>query len=85
MPIPHENWSILIDNPFIAEQLGYNIEEERNLYLQHLENFQCVPEQIDAFTRIANCIDNGQGGGFFLNRVGGTGKTYSGQQNCSSV
>src|SRR3954470_12297641 len=52
MPLPLENWTAIMDNPFISDQLCYNADEEHELFLQHMENVQCIPEQLDAY----NCI-----------------------------
>src|SRR5882672_6334051 len=44
MPLPNENWVAIASNSFIADQLSYNANEEHNLFIQHLENVQRVPE-----------------------------------------
>jgi hypothetical protein len=80
MPLPRENWSQISNNPFVSEQLSYNVDEERNLFLQHIERIQHVPEQLDAYNQIIKSIDDKRPEDacaiFFLNGAGGTGKTY---------
>ena len=76
MPIPTENWVATASNSFIADQLSYEPDEEHKLFLRHIENVQQVPEQLEAYNRILESVNAGQGTIFFLNGPGGTGKTY---------
>lgn len=76
MPLPAEKWTSATSNPFVADQLHYRPDEEHDLFQQHFENVQNVPDQLDAYNRIMDSIVSKQCAVFFLNGAGGTGKTY---------
>jgi hypothetical protein len=76
MPLCTENWVAINANSFIADQLGFNAEEQNDLFLQNFANVQQVPEQLHAFNSILYAVDNDEHAMFFLNGAGGTGKTY---------
>lgn len=82
MPVSRENWTHLNGNFLINEQLMYDIHSEAQLFQQHMENIQAVPEQLHAYERVIEAVSNGIGGAFFLSGAGGTGKTYVYQTIC---
>ena len=76
MPLSYGNWSHLNGNHLITEQLNYNFDFKLQLFQQHMDNIQMVPEQLNAYEHIIKTILDGSGGVFFLSSAGGTGKTY---------
>ena len=83
MPKPRQNWNVLTVNALIAEQLNYNRDSERANLEARLPYLNI--EQLYAYNQIAASIENGDGKVFFLNRPGGTGKTYVYNTICSKV
>ncbi|KAJ6566473.1 PIF1-like helicase-domain-containing protein, partial [Mycena capillaripes] len=74
MPLPERDWTMVGDNPLIAEQLNYNQAEER---AQAEADFTRMnPEQKHAFNRVIDSVENQLGKVFFLSGAGGTGKTF---------
>lgn len=76
MPKPRRDWSrhVSIPNRFIAEQLNYHQDREREAAARHIQNFNA--DQQHAFDTIMTSVRNEDGHQFFLNGPGGTGKTY---------
>src|SRR6266446_6364904 len=76
MPQVVDNWDAHIEdqNPLIAEQRGYGLEEQAGLAAQSIATLN--PDQHSAFDRITSAITNSTGETFFLHGPGGTGKTY---------
>jgi hypothetical protein len=74
MPVPHNNWDNLDNNPFLTEQLAYNIEQE----VEHANNNIAVlnNEQLQSYNSILESTIREDGLLFFLNGAGGTGKTF---------
>lgn len=83
MPQPQHNWAALTINPLIAEQLNYDRNAEHadlNLRLPCLNNGQCA-----TYTRFTEAITNDDTKVFFLNGLGGTGKTYLHNTICAKL
>jgi PIF1-like helicase len=74
MPVPRNNWDNLDNNPFLTEQLAYNIEQE----VEHANNNIAVlnNEQLQSYNSILESTIREDGLLFFLNGAGGTGKTF---------
>ena len=75
MPLPDFNrWSGLEGNELIAQQLGYEVAEQRQLA------DACIPllneGQRNAFEAILNAVLSNNPQMFFLNGPAGTGKTF---------
>jgi hypothetical protein len=74
MPLPDRNWTMVGDNPLIAEQLNYNQAKEQ---AQAEADFARMnPEQKLAFNKVIESVENKSGKVFFLSGAGGTGKTF---------
>jgi len=74
MSQPWEDWRAVVVNTLIAEQLNYDHNTKQAEVEQRLPclNF----EQQEAYDRITTSVENLEGRLFFLNRLGGTGKTF---------
>src|SRR6266404_2918511 len=70
-------------NPLIAEQREYGLEEQAGLAAQSIASLN--PDQQSAFDRITSAITNSTGETFFLHGPGGTGKTYLYNTLCYSL
>jgi hypothetical protein len=85
MPMPMEDWTGVTSNPLIDLQLNYNADEEYTLFEEHYKNISRIPEQLQAYTRIIDCVEKRQTALFFINGPGGTGKTYLYQTLCHKI
>jgi hypothetical protein len=74
MPSVSGVWRSLQENPFIAEQLNYCIEHERELSDKGIPLLN--EEQRLAFDEIMHSTTSRDGKSFFLHGPGGTGKTF---------
>ena len=74
MPQPQQNWALDIGNHLIAEQLGYDAEEQTHLADEHIPKLN--EEQQKAFDEIIEAVNTKSGQIFFLHGPGSTGKTY---------
>jgi hypothetical protein len=74
MPRPQGNWCLLTTNLLIAEQLNYSPETEQVDFENRLPSLNL--EQRAAFDQIVASVERKDGKLFFLNRPGGTGKTF---------
>jgi SpoVK/Ycf46/Vps4 family AAA+-type ATPase len=74
LPMPRHQWDLQLENSLIAEQLNYNIENERDR--ARVEGQMFNAEQAAAFQRIFESARDNLGKRFFLNGPGGTGKTF---------
>ncbi len=83
MPRPLRNWALQAENPYIAEQLNYDIEHERREH-EHLLNL-LNDDQTAAYNRIMNSIEHRSGDVFFVHGPGGTGKTFLYNALCHKV
>ena len=85
MPQVVDNWDAHIadQNPLIAEQREYGLEEQAGLAAQSIASLN--PDQQSAFDRITSAITNSTGETFFLHGPGGTGKTYLYNTLCYSL
>ncbi|KAJ3760313.1 PIF1-like helicase-domain-containing protein, partial [Lentinula raphanica] len=83
MPLPLQNWSAQTGNTFIAEQLDYHLDCERENASRnvHLMN----QEQKTAFDEVMQSIEEGKGGLYFLSGPGGTGKTFVYRTLCHAI
>ncbi|KAI0750070.1 PIF1-like helicase-domain-containing protein, partial [Daedaleopsis nitida] len=74
MPLPLHDWEADVENPLIAEQLNYDIDEERRLSAVYVP--QLNDDQRHAFDRIVDSAVNNKGETYLLHGAGGTGKTF---------
>ncbi|KAI0039744.1 hypothetical protein FA95DRAFT_1503786 [Auriscalpium vulgare] len=83
MPLPQDDWNVLAENPFIAEQLNYDRDRER---VQWAERFdQLNDDQRHAYNQVMVSVEQNEGQVFFLNGPGGTGKTFVYRTVCHKV
>jgi len=68
------DWAAIQHNHFIAQQLDYHPAREQDA--AEACRVQMNAQQVVVYQNVLQCIDNGGGGLFFLNRPGGTGKTF---------
>ena len=74
MPLPQQDWDVIIPNPLLNEQLAYDQEAMSNR-VEH--NYPCFnPEQKLAFDKVVNSAKNHKGKIFFIHSAGGCGKTH---------
>ncbi len=83
MPQPVSDWGRQMENPYIAEQLDYDLEAERQAAEERIR--MLTPSQNTAFTRVITSVSEGEGGIFFLNGPGGAGKTFTYTTLCHKV
>ncbi|KAJ3858657.1 PIF1-like helicase-domain-containing protein [Lentinula novae-zelandiae] len=83
MPLPVRNWAAQVGNTFIAEQLDYDHEAEREQAEQSIVLMNS--EQRMAFDNIMESVEKGNGSLFFLSGPGGTGKTFIYQALCHAI
>jgi len=83
MPIPNHAWDTEVENPLIGEQLNYNRGHERALAEERVA--QLNTEQRHAYGQIISSVESQAGRTFFLNRPGGTGKTFVYNTVCNTV
>ena len=83
MPRVRLHWQTEVGNPFIAQQLAYDVKEES--YSAHLSLPQLNTEQREAFNLIWESIRLQSGKTFFLDGAGGTGKTFVYSSLCHST
>ncbi|KDR70858.1 hypothetical protein GALMADRAFT_32022, partial [Galerina marginata CBS 339.88] len=76
-------WAALTINPLIAEQLNYDTDALRADLEIRLE--QMNDNQNSAYDRIVASVENTDGGLFFLNGSGGTGKTFVYNTVCAKL
>ena len=74
MPLPSNNWDLVVHNPLIAEQLSYDRNVKSALAATHISELNS--EQLDAYNNIMRSLEEGLGLTFFLDGPGGTGKTF---------
>jgi len=74
MPLPQQQWNILVANPILQEQLAY----KPGLMARMVDD--CYPhfnqEQKQAFGKVLDPVNNDKGKIFFLHSAGGCGKTH---------
>ncbi|KAH7869859.1 PIF1-like helicase-domain-containing protein, partial [Lentinula edodes] len=85
MPLPQQDWSVQVDNPFIREQLDYNREAEQHRANTNYALMETNPEQQQAFVKILESVEKQSGKLFFLSGPGGTGKTFVYKTICNAV
>ena len=74
MPLPQQDWDVIVPNPLMNEQLAYDQDAMSNR-VEH--NYPCFnPEQKLAFGKVINSAKNNKGKIFFLHSTGGCGKTH---------
>lgn len=83
MPQPRRDWEREAENPFVAEQLDYDVQAERERAAQRIPCLNA--EQRLAFEKIVQSTLDNEGKTFFLNGPGGTGKTFVYNTICSTV
>jgi hypothetical protein len=83
MPLPQIDWSPLADNPYIAEQLAYDIHHERQN--ADTQSVQLNDDQKHAYHVIVQSVLDNQGSIYFVNGAGGTGKTFLYRTICSRL
>ena len=76
MPSANLDWSHLIGNNLITEQLSYDIDAELHSFQELIDKIQAVPEQLFAYESIVHAVLQRTGTCFFLSGPAGTGKTY---------
>jgi hypothetical protein len=76
MPCPECNWRTLTKNPFITEQLNYNLTSELAHAVEHQQLLNT--DQQSAYDQVTRAALHDKNCMFFLNRPGGTGKTWQG-------
>ncbi|CDO77896.1 hypothetical protein BN946_scf184952.g8 [Trametes cinnabarina] len=74
MPQPRHDWAHEAENPFLTEQLDYDIQQEHELAIDHIARLNV--EQRAAFDCIVHSVLNHSGKVYFLDGPGGTGKTF---------
>ena len=85
MPRPIQDWHIREQqtNPLIAEQMAYHRDTELAAFTTKHPLLNA--EQAHAYQAIINRIEHGDGGMFFINGPGGTGKTFVYKVICHKV
>ena len=83
MPSFTQNWNLETTNQLIVEQLNWNREEEEISTRNNIGMLNV--EQCTAFDTIWNSIEQDKGQLFFINRPGGTGKTFLERTICHAV
>ena len=74
MPLPQQDWDVIIPNPLLNEQLAYDGEAMSNRVEQ---NYPCFnPEQKLAFAKVVNSAKNNEGKIFLPHSAGGCAKTH---------
>lgn len=76
LPDSQMDWAVqeLESNPFMAEQLDYNPDQEGEMCEQNTAKFN--EGQRSAYERICDSVDHNKGELFFLVAPGGCGKTF---------
>ena len=74
LPLPQGDWAAIQHNHYIAQQLDYHPARERAA--ADASEAQMNDEQRAAYEHVLQCIHARDGGLFFLNGPGGTGKTF---------
>lgn len=64
----------IFENVLLLNELSYDKDEMSNLHGVHFRNLNS--EQLNAYNRIVDSVDNDLGKMFFVDGYGGTGKTY---------
>ncbi|TFY55103.1 hypothetical protein EVG20_g9444 [Dentipellis fragilis] len=80
MPQPEKDWGIYDDNPFLSEQLRYNVDHEKRLAEEQIPLLNA--DQRNAFDKVFTSVHNEHGKMFFVHGPGGTGKTFLYQTLC---
>jgi hypothetical protein len=83
MPQPRENWDVLESNPYINEQMAYIVEYESVQAIDHLGMLN--EEQLHCYNSILDSTIQQNGRLFFLNGMGGTGKTFIYKTLCHCI
>ena len=76
LPAPHEEFEPVLDpaTRLIREQQNYNVVELRDRLARHVPTLN--QEQRHAYDTLTQAVETGQGGLYFLDGFGGTGKTF---------
>ena len=74
MPLPQQNWDILVANHLLQEQLAYDSQAMTYFDNDHYSHFN--PEQKLIFDEVVKSAKNHKGNIFFLHSAGGCGETY---------
>jgi PIF1-like helicase len=74
MPLPQRNWDRLDNNPFISEQMDYNIEHENCYANQYVLSLNV--KQLASFNAILDSTSRQDGKLFFVDGPGRTGKMF---------
>ena len=74
MPLPDKEMMTALKNTYLMEEKGYDVEEQQS---KHDSLFQSLnDEQKLVFHEVMDSVEHQRGKLFFLNGLGGTGKTY---------
>ena len=74
LPLPVGDWAAIQHNHHIAQQLDYHPTREQEA--AEACRAQMNAQQLAVYEHVLQCINDRAGGLFFLNRPGGTGKTF---------
>ena len=74
MPLPQQKWEYLDNNPYISEQLVYNMVQEQTHTQENIASLNV--DQLASFNVILDSTLQQDGKLFFLDSPGRTGKTY---------
>ena len=80
---PALDWNLHTGNALITEQLNYNCEEESNMAVTMVP--QLNPKQQSSYNAVLSAVLSNSGKTFFLNRPGGTGKTFVYRALCHTL
>ena len=76
LPIPQHEFEVVLtpEQRLLHEQRNFNINELRQTVVH--DSARLNPDQRHAYEVLCQAVNNGQGGLFFLDGFGGTGKTF---------
>ena len=74
MPLPQQDWHVIVPNPLLNEQLACDQEAMSNRVEHNYPDLN--PEQKIPFDNVVNSAKNNEGNIFFLHSAGGCGKTH---------
>jgi PIF1-like helicase len=83
MPAVQKDWHNLHQNPYVFEQLAYDINHESQLADQYIPMLNA--DQLFAFNKILQSTSHQLGKAFFIHGPGGTGKTFVYKTLCHRV
>lgn len=83
MPAIVQDWEEHLDNPYLTEQLNYDVDNEELLSQQNVPLLN--REQRIAFDEVYASASVAEGKLYFLHGPGGTGKTFVYSTLCSSI